>query len=180
MLSAFDASTSQPPFMIEEEKPTVLWELTKMQDAWSMDSVGSSVIVGKCWSAKARGRLLTRDMAGGNQQIVYAQDVINPQFRSIRTPGNSDALSVCQINTVKPHLTHSLLLRLTPASSRRTKHSSAYVLQRSSIMTLGCLTARQSLPVWNWASPSADSSSWIKVERLEGASSHRVIHIRFV
>lgn len=39
---------------------------------------------------------------GGNQQIVYSQDVINPQFRSIRTPGNSDALSVCQINTVRP------------------------------------------------------------------------------
>lgn len=45
--------------------------------------------------------MLTCYMTGGNQQIVYAQDVTNPQFRSIRTPGNSDALSVCQINTVR-------------------------------------------------------------------------------
>ncbi|KAJ9116388.1 hypothetical protein QFC22_004829 [Naganishia vaughanmartiniae] len=81
MLSAFEGTSStQPSFFQEEEKPTVLWELTKVQDAWSMDSVGNAVIV------------------GGNHQIVYAQDIVDPVFRSIRTPGDSDALSVCQIN----------------------------------------------------------------------------------
>ncbi|KAJ9099284.1 hypothetical protein QFC21_004165 [Naganishia friedmannii] len=81
MLSAFEGTPSaQPSFFQEEEKPTVLWELTKVQDAWSMDSVGNAVIV------------------GGNHQIVYAQNIVDPVFRSIRTPGDSDALSVCQIN----------------------------------------------------------------------------------
>jgi hypothetical protein len=48
MLSAFEGSSSaQPSFFQEEEKPTVLWELTKVQDAWSMDSVGNAVIVGE-------------------------------------------------------------------------------------------------------------------------------------
>lgn len=40
-------------------------------------------------------------MIGGNHQIVYAQDIVDPVFRSIRTPGDSDALSVCQINIVR-------------------------------------------------------------------------------
>lgn len=84
MLSAFIPDAPPPFFSDEEEKPTVLWELTKMQDVWSMDCDGVSVIV------------------GGNQQIVYASNVINPLFRSIRTPGGSDALSVCQMNVVRP------------------------------------------------------------------------------
>ncbi|KAJ9100945.1 hypothetical protein QFC19_005341 [Naganishia cerealis] len=45
MLSAFEGTSAQPSFLLEEEKPTVLWELTKVQDAWSMDSVGTAVIV---------------------------------------------------------------------------------------------------------------------------------------
>jgi hypothetical protein len=46
MLAAF--VPDQPPFPFEEEeKSTVIWELTKMQDAWSMDCAGNSVIVGE-------------------------------------------------------------------------------------------------------------------------------------
>ncbi|GHJ90316.1 hypothetical protein NliqN6_6718 [Naganishia liquefaciens] len=79
MLAAFVPDDAPLPFFGEEE-PTVLWDLKKMQDVWSMDCSGNAVAV------------------GGNQRIVYAKDITNPEFRSIQTPAKSDALSVCQMN----------------------------------------------------------------------------------
>ena len=82
MLAAFIPETAPFP-SFGEEKPTVLWELKKMQDVWSMDCAGNTIVV------------------GGNQRIVYAKDVVNPEFRTVQTPGRSDALSVCQMNVVR-------------------------------------------------------------------------------
>lgn len=82
MLAAFIPDTATLP-SFGEEKPTVLWEIKKMQDVWSMDSAGNSIVI------------------GGNQRIVYAKDVMNPDFRTVQTPGKSDALSVCQTNVVR-------------------------------------------------------------------------------
>jgi hypothetical protein len=105
MLAAF--VPDQPPFPFEEEeKSTVIWELTKMQDVWSMDCAENSVIVGESLFlvCERRDRLMRIARVGGSQQIVYAADVINPEFRTIPTPGKSDALSVCQLNIVRSSL----------------------------------------------------------------------------
>lgn len=83
-------------------RPTVLWELPKLRDAWCMDVAHSEradgsryrdgSFYGRSGGCGAGGGSAIAIAIGGSRQVIHAIDLDEPRFESCRL--SSDALSV--------------------------------------------------------------------------------------
>lgn len=83
----------------DQDRPTVLWELTKLRDGWSMDTtLGRGEVAGSGGAGERDPVGGNAILIGGNKQMMYAKDLANPTFESVKV--HSDVLSVAMINVV--------------------------------------------------------------------------------